>query len=693
MYLEELNLYNFRQYKMKEDDNPGISVNFNSSFNLLIGENDAGKSAIIDGVKLLLGSVDDIFDKITLDDFYSEDEEIAEQFFIEGIFTNLSSIESGMFLEWIDLVEGEFKLRVLLKATRKINNKGVEYIDKKIFGGSLNNETILENPAKTYLRTTYLKPLRNAKTELNPGFKSRLANILKVHPAFGTNEEDVHDLVKIMSTANKEIESYFEKDFIEGHSIKGDIENLLYSFYDKFDSNKSKIAFKMSETNLASILRKLSLENKEINLGLGNLNLLFIATELLLLSKVDDNHSDIGPNITLIEELEAHLHPQAQIRLVKYLEKELERNNNQFILTTHSPNIVSSVNPKNIILIKDSIAFSMQEKYTELSEQDYLFLERFLDVTKSNLFFAKGIIFVEGVSELLLIPSLAKLLGYPLHEYGVTIINIQGTSFERYIKLFSRNELWKETLNRPSINIPISIITDIDVKPLVYYEYENKKNDFYSIELTQKEELQEIIGEIDEKLWESIFDRQFNTKNQLLDTLPVQIASPQTEQIEELARKSVDENRIECYKCNVKEKINKKYREYDCNLKVCISPEWTLEYCLAKSKLANLLSKSIFENRYSERYKATHTFNNTIDVSNNTEVYELFKPINEKVVSKAEVAQYMSILIENKLEQDSENVENFRKDLNSDDSIRYIIEAIEHVVDIGKEDEINGSTN
>lgn len=87
--------------------------------------------------------------------------------------------------------------------------------------------------------------------------------------------------------------------------------------------------------------------------------------------------------------------------------------------------------------MNNRVAYPLREEYTQLEDEDYAFLERFLDSTKSNLFFAKGIIFVEGDSEMLLLPALANLIGYPLHKSGVSLVNVSGTSFERYIKLFS----------------------------------------------------------------------------------------------------------------------------------------------------------------------------------------------------------------------------------------------------------------
>ena len=73
-----------------------------------------------------------------------------------------------------------------------------------------------------------------------------------------------------------------------------------------------------SDIQLKAILESLSLSAPEIHPGLGELNLLFIAAELLLLK-----HDETGGlKLALIEELEAHLHPQAQLRFLEFLSEK-----------------------------------------------------------------------------------------------------------------------------------------------------------------------------------------------------------------------------------------------------------------------------------------------------------------------------------------------------------------------------------
>jgi putative ATP-dependent endonuclease of OLD family len=100
----------------------------------------------------------------------------------------------------------------------------------------------------------------------------------------------------------------------------------------------------------------------------------------------------------------------------------------------------------------------MGSDFTELEKGDYLFLERFLDVTKANLFFAQGIILVEGDAENILIPAIAAILDRPLAKYGVSVVNVQSKAFLRYSKIFKRK-------SNEGIGIKVAIITDNDIKP------------------------------------------------------------------------------------------------------------------------------------------------------------------------------------------------------------------------------------
>jgi putative ATP-dependent endonuclease of the OLD family len=85
-------------------------------------------------------------------------------------------------------------------------------------------------------------------------------------------------------------------------------------------------------------------------------------------------------------------------------------------------------------------------------------LRRFLDATKANLFFARGLIIVEGDAENLLLPAIARKLGKPLSKFGVSIVNVGHRGLFRYSRIFQRRDGSK-------IPIPVALIPDRDIPP------------------------------------------------------------------------------------------------------------------------------------------------------------------------------------------------------------------------------------
>lgn len=177
---------------------------------------------------------------------------------------------------------------------------------------------------------------------MHSGRNSRISQILISHTLFKDKEKN--KLVDILKEANENIKTYFTKE--DGKVILDNICKTLEEFSAQGISGQAEIA--TSDMKLKAILESLSLLSPEIHPGLGESNLLFIAAELLLL-----NHDDTGGlKLALIEELEAHLHPQAQLRLIDFLQKEYRDTGVQIIISTHSTALASKINLKNIVLIK-----------------------------------------------------------------------------------------------------------------------------------------------------------------------------------------------------------------------------------------------------------------------------------------------------------------------------------------------------
>ena len=512
MYLSELKLWNFRKYGDSSSfdiSKPNLVLKFNKGINVLVGENDSGKTAIIDAIKLVLKTQDYEWVRVTEKDFFNN----SNRFRIELQFDDLSDDEAKNFIEWlcyktIKDEQNQDKAVVYLRLIYDITRNEEKIFPSDVCAGADEKGYPLTAEAKEYLKTTYLKPLRDAEAELTPGRYSRLSNILFSSDTFKKGSRE-NSLTKKIDEFNVFVNDFFEKSENEGNEIKVIIDEFLNSFIE--NSNKSDFTF--SQKDLRNILSKIELGLKDIiNPGLGSLNRLYMATELLNLKRNSWN----GVKLCLVEELEAHLHPQAQMKVINKLLQCSEKDNIQFILTSHSPNLTSKLPIENLIYCHKESCYPMGKKFTNLDEDDYKYLQKFLDVTRSNLFFAKGLIFVEGWSEEIFLPSFAKVLKNngiitkDLTEAGVSIINVGNLAFLRYAKIFQRKD-------NTAIDIPIALITDSDVSK---YQKDKKTKEITELsDLEIKQKLQEKILKLKKK-----FDYQNSIKVFIADNWTFEFA-------------------------------------------------------------------------------------------------------------------------------------------------------------------------
>ena len=537
MYLSNIRLWNFRKFGIAGEidlEKPHLDLNLTKGLNVIIGENDSGKTAIIDAIKLVLKTHSYDYIRIEDKDFYNE----SNRFRIELIFEELKPEEAKNFTEWLSWNGTGEEAMPFLKLNYDVKRQAGKIIPTDVKAGVDEEGYLLSAETKDYFKATYLKPLRDAENELIAKRNSRLSQILLGDEAFKGKEKD-NDLVKIFSGLKEDLENYFkgvdsegQPKATEGKQIKDKIDNYIKDFYSKNHESE----FASTSTDIKSILEKLTLTLMgELNPGLGTLNRLFMAAELLHLTKSNWT----GLRLGLVEELEAHLHPQAQMQVIEAFQKQKDI---QLILTTHSPNLASKLKLENLIICNNGNAFPMGESYTKLGKDNYKFLEKFLDTTKANLFFAKGVILVEGWAEEILIPSIAKAIGINLTEKGISIVNIGHIGFDHYAKIYLRQA-------EPNMQIPVAVITDSDIR-----EYEKKLK---------------LDG----------------------DGKPLQNAS-KVNQYDYIKKDVQEETQREIAKIKAKSEINVQYFP---------APSWTLEYSLFKSTSL----KTLFQDAAREIHKRT----------------------------------------------------------------------------------------
>ncbi|MDO7392148.1 AAA family ATPase, partial [Acinetobacter baumannii] len=200
MYLQTIKINNFRIFQ-------NFELEFNKGLNLLIGENDSGKTALIDAIRLVLDTNSSEWTKFILTDFH-DGKNILN---IQLKFADLSIDDQSIFPEHITYIkntqhQSEAFLYVNLTASiKQLTNKIGQFIQTDINSGQNAEGPTIEKAARMYLSTTYLKPLRDVEGELSAGRASRLSQILANHETLGGNDTNVERLIRTMISANQAI--------------------------------------------------------------------------------------------------------------------------------------------------------------------------------------------------------------------------------------------------------------------------------------------------------------------------------------------------------------------------------------------------------------------------------------------------------------------------------------------------------
>ena len=418
MKISEVHIKGFRNFK-------DARLSFNNH-TAIMGFNDIGKTNLIYAIRLLL------------DKNISESEmELTEADFF--VYEETNNIE---IVIKFDEVTEDF---VLAKLREFVSDNGVIYLKytiskndngfKLFIGSSL--DLLEEIQGRYYLKAFNLKYVGSSRNLSSFIQKEKKILIEKAKETRNTTD------IASDTTIEERVETSLA-------SLNTDVRNISYvkNATNKINDELNKLSFKNESQKLV-----LDMAGDDINALLGKVNLAASTNEKLLAIGGDGKLNQIflalwtnKYNIDLgelnevsfycIEEPEAHLHPHQQRKLSEYLAETL---NNQVIITTHSPQIISEFKPNSIIKLyqKNGATFGAKDGCSsEIEDELFNFAHR-LDIISTEAFYSNLVFLVEGQSEILFYKALSREIGIDLDKLNISILMVDGIGFQPYIRVLN----------------------------------------------------------------------------------------------------------------------------------------------------------------------------------------------------------------------------------------------------------------
>lgn len=436
MYLAQLAISNFRKLQKAE-------LIFQPGLNILVGANNVGKTAVVDALRALLAGHDEPYPRLDTDDMHlPKGSKVTGDIAFKYIFRDLDADDEADFLAALKPdATGKLEAHITIRYTEA--DKAGRLRAKRWCGD--HEDVGLTADMMENLRGVYLPPLRDASLSLKPSRTSQLARLFQLL-ADDVGRDGINAALKALDGELKK-----QPPIINTHTAIEARHNSMLGpqLAQALEMGLSGSDFQRLASRLSLLVDTFEIEQN----GLGFNNLIFMAVVISELAK----NPEASYRGLIIEEPEAHLHPQLQAVLLSYLEtiKAVEGEKSvQLFVTSHSPNFASIANLNSLTCLVDTgmtvetffprmIAFEKGKREK---------LERYLDVTRAELFFARRVIFVEGAAELMLLSVLAEKAGFKLREHGVSLISVEGLNFDSFLPLFGEK----------AIKIPVALLTDAD---------------------------------------------------------------------------------------------------------------------------------------------------------------------------------------------------------------------------------------
>ena len=433
IYISQVHLKNYRRFH-----DAVIPLRPHS---ILIGENNAGKTSLLELLDFLLNpSRRGLFIADTNLSHGMETETVP----IEVTLTlspwpgeQFESVERGILDPHVDIYGGG-RERVLLKLVHQFDlEQGTTRTRIRFIKADGEDDGGFSLAKRNDIPFFTIAAMRDPSRELGErrGTWARLMGMLEI-------EQSKRDEVRALGEeiGSKVLETVLgDRTFEEAKRVLSDVIGAAL-----WPEGQGDLSFSATPADYRDLLRSLEILVKNpgdkesmsiLSQGDGTQSMAVAA--LLLSYVVALGYND--PKVA-IEEPESHLHPHAVRSLTRYL-GSLQH---QTIISTHSTFVTDVADPEEIILLKRRGARSIAQtiKPGHFTQAEKLQLARHIHGATSEFFFAKAVVLVEGASEVSTLPIFAKALGIELDRLGISVIPVQGHhNFRPFVRLFQPDAL------------------------------------------------------------------------------------------------------------------------------------------------------------------------------------------------------------------------------------------------------------
>lgn len=460
MYLSRLVIKNFRNLE-------NIDVMLGEKM-VLLGENGAGKSNLIEALRILLDS--SYRAVLGENDFTRTGEEPFRGRTIEihGYFSGINPEKDKDLLAVIHDCHGKeenvYQISAVYRPRKdKKPEEATTEDDYELirFGGGNENNTEGAKRLRQYVRLVVIPAVRDMERDMQSWRTSPLRRLVEMLNL--TTQPDFQKIAGNVESASKQLQQ-----IAPIQELQKDIRDI---FGNLVEGQSIDPTIGINGANPEDLLRLLTIfaePNFPVEYSsLGISNILYLITWLVYAERLRTLQPKNGQSpeyiLLAIEEPEAHLHPHFQ-RLV--FENVFKRQN-LLLVSTHSPTIVSVADPRHFVMLKKgtsgievvSTACFPSSSADEAEKEKLLRdMSRFLDATRGEVLFSRGVLLIEGDAEMFLLPAFAKKMKetgkitHTLDGAGISICNVYGTDFRPYV----------EFLGPTGLNIPLAILTDGD---------------------------------------------------------------------------------------------------------------------------------------------------------------------------------------------------------------------------------------